>query len=291
MADGYVVAGLGEILWDLLPGGKQLGGAPGNFAYHAKALGAEAWVVSRVGDDELGREILERVGGLGLRVDCLAVDGAHPTGTVSVELDGAGVPKYVIHEHVAWDFIELTEALLRLAGRADAVCYGTLGQRAAHSRRAIRGFLDGTRADCMRVFDVNLRQDFFDREILDTTLWKSTVVKLNEEELPVVASTLGMDGAEAGFAAAVQRRYGAEVVAVTRGGRGSVLYGRDARSAHGGYRVEIVDTVGAGDAFTAALALGLLRGEDLDAINERANRLAAYVCTQKGATPEMPLTA
>jgi len=288
MGDNRVVAGLGEILWDLLPDGKQLGGAPANFAYHAKALGAEAWVVSRVGEDELGREILGRVEGLGLRRDCLTADRAHPTGTVSVELNVEGVPNYVIHEQVAWDFIEATDALLELAGRVDAVCYGTLAQRALKSREAIRSFLGAARPGCMRVFDINLRQNFFDREILDTTLAKSTVVKLSDEELPVVASSLGLDAAEAAFAAAVRRRYGAEVVAVTRGSRGSVLYGPDGHSEHGGYEVEVVDTVGAGDAFTAALAMGLLRGHGLDAINERANRLAAYVCTQKGATPEMP---
>jgi fructokinase len=288
---GHVVAGLGEILWDLLPGGRQLGGAPANFAYHAKAQGADAWVVSRVGDDELGREIVARVDGLALHRDCLTVDTEHPTGTVSVELDGAGVPKYAIHENVAWDFIEATAELLNLAGGADAVCYGTLGQRGRVSRAAIRAFLGATRADCLRVFDINLRQRFFDREILDWTLRKSTVVKLNDEELPVVAATLGIETDQADkFADALRRSYGVKVVALTRGGRGSVLYAAGRWSEHAGFRVDVVDTVGAGDAFTAVLAMGLLRGEDLDAIGERANRVAAYVCTQKGAMPEMPST-
>jgi len=289
---GHIVAGLGEILWDLLPDGKQLGGAPANFAYHTKVLGADAWVVSRVGDDGLGREILARADGLKLQRECLTMDPEHATGTVSVELDGAGVPKYVIHENVAWDFIPVTEELLGLAGRADAVCYGTLGQRGRVSREAIRSFLGATREDCLRVFDINLRQHFFGREILDWTLGKSTVVKLNDEELPVVAATLGFDiGEEDKFVEALQQAYGVKVVAVTRGVRGSVLYAGGRRSEHGGVRVEVVDTVGAGDAFTAALAMGLFRGQDLDEINERANRIAAYVCTQKGATPEMPLTA
>lgn len=193
----HIVAGLGEVLWDLLPDGKQLGGAPANFAYHAKALGAEAWVVSRVGDDGLGREIVARMDGLKLKRECLTVDPEHATGTVSVELDGAGLPKYMIHENVAWDFIPVTDELLDLARRADAVCYGTLGQRGRVSREAIRAFLGTTREDCLRVFDINLRQHFFDREILDWTLRKSTVVKFNDEELPVVAATVGLEAGEA----------------------------------------------------------------------------------------------
>ncbi len=292
---GHIVVGLGEILWDLLPDGKQLGGAPANFAYHAKALGADACVVSRVGDDELGREILERVDALQLRRDCLTLDGGHATGTVSVDLDGAGVPKYVIHENVAWDFIPVTDGLLELAGRADAVCYGTLGQRGEVSRAAIRAFVEATRADCLRIFDINLRQRFFSREVLDWTLKQSSVVKLNDEELPVVMETIkrGTRNSECGMeemVAELQEAYGVKLVALTRGARGSVLHSGGERSEHAGYKVEVVDTVGAGDAFTAAVAMGLLSGQGLEEINERANRVAAYVCSRKGATPEMPLT-
>lgn len=281
-----LVVGLGEILWDLLPDGKQLGGAPANFAYYAGTLGSEAVIASRVGDDELGREVLLRAKSLRLGCACLSVDGAHPTGTVSVTLDSAGSPRYVIHEGVAWDFIETTPELLELAARADAVCYGTLCQRAATSRATIRAFLAATRADCLRVFDINLRQSFFDVEVLETSLRLATVVKLNDEELPVVAETMGLGKEEKQFAEALRKAYGVKLVALTRGGNGSVLLAEGRRSEHPGIRVEVTDTIGAGDAFTAAVARGLLDGDALDTINERANRLAAHVCTQKGAMPE-----
>lgn len=284
-----VVVGLGEILWDLLPGGKQLGGAPANFAYHAKALGADAAVASRVGDDELGREILLRVQEMALGAECLTTDPERPTGTVSVELDSAGVPTYIIHENVAWDYIPVSDALLALAGRTDAVCYGTLCQRMPGSRAAISAFLAATPRACLRIFDINLRQRFFSGPVLEATLARSTVVKLSDEELPMVADTLKLDRREPQFVAALQQAYGTKVVALTRGRHGSRLYAGDTCSDHPGYTVEVIDTVGAGDAFTAALTVGLLSGHALHDINERANRLAAYVCTQKGATPRVNL--
>ena len=283
-----IIVGLGEVLWDLLPGGKQFGGAPANFAYHAAAQGAEAKVVSCVGWDELGEEILARIDAMGLSREHIAVDDAHPTGTVSVELDAQGKPEYIIHTNVAWDFIPKKPAVLAPAKQANAVCFGSLAQRSNVSRDTIRVFLAATPPDCLRIFDINLRQDFYNREIITTSLESANVLKLNDEELPVVAELLSLTGNEETLLASLIERYSLTAIALTKGSKGSVLVSPSERSVHLGVSAEIADTVGAGDSFTAVLATGLLRGWDLDTINDRANRVAAYVCTQSGAAPEMP---
>lgn len=284
----FVLVGLGEVLWDLLPGGRQLGGAPANFAYHARALGSRGIVVSCVGDDYLGREILHRFGELGLECGYIAIDREHPTGTVTVELDAAGKPDYIIHEGVAWDFIPFNPDLQALAGRADAVCFGSLCQRSAVSRETIRRFLEATREDCLRVFDINLRQSYFNADTIHAMLDLSNVLKLNDEELPVVAELLEMEGSESDLLARLIDRYSLYLIALTRAARGSRLARAGKESTHPGYAVKVADTVGAGDSFAAALAVGLLRGESLDRINKRANLLAGYVCTRSGAMPELP---
>lgn len=289
-----LIVGLGEVLWDVLPAGRQLGGAPTNFAYHAAALGARGAVASRVGDDDLGREALGRLDALRVDRRHVGVDRDHPTGTVDVRLDAAGVPRYVIHEHVAWDFLAADDALLDLAARADAVCFGTLAQRSRVSRDAIGAFLRATRDDCLRVFDINLRQSYYDGDVVHDSLSLSGVLKLNEDEVGVVRRLLNPREQDAGDAesavAALMRKYPLRLVAVTRGANGSLLCASDGRrSDHAGFRAEpLADTVGAGDAFTAAVVTGLLAGHDLDRINASANRLAAYVCTQHGATPPIP---
>jgi fructokinase len=288
-----LIVGVGEILWDMLPGGKQLGGAPANFAYHAKALGADAAVVSRVGDDALGREILSRLDVLGLDRSHVSTDPHHATGRVDVQLDAAGVPEYVIHAPAAWDFIPLDcalpgRALLDLAARADAVCFGSLALRSPRSAETISAFVEATRPG-LRVFDVNLRPPFVDGGVIGRLLPTSQVLKLNDAELPRVATLLGIDGDGPAAIGALFERYPLQVVALTRGPGGSVLYARGGRvSDHPGFPTTVADTVGAGDAFTAALVTGLLRGHALDAINAAANRLAAYVCSQRGATPPIP---
>jgi fructokinase len=278
------VVGIGEVLWDLLPAGKQLGGAPANFAFHAGQLGAEAYVVSRVGDDELGREILARLDALGLNRDFVQSDPDHPTGTVDVRLDAKGVPSYVIYEDVAWDWITPTPRMLDLARRADAVCFGTLAQRTPGNAGAIGKFLSSTRADCLRVFDVNFRQHYYDADTVRHPLALSNVVKLNEDEVPVLTALLPKPVELRDF----PRVFDLRVVALTCGPRGSVLFTKDGVFEHAGVPVDVVDTVGAGDAFTAALVMGLLAGRPLDEINDRANRLAAFVCSQPGATPRHP---
>lgn len=284
MARRPVIIGIGEVLWDMLPAGRQLGGAPANFAYHARALGADAYVVSRVGDDEPGHEILRRLDALGLNRQFVSVDGDHPTGRVDVLLDEQGVPSYVIHEDVAWDWITPTAGLLDLARRADAVCYGTLAQRTAGNAWAIGEFLSATREQCSRVFDVNFRQHYYDRETVRESLGGAGVVKLNEDEVPVLTGLLPRPIAPRDF----PRVFGQVAVAVTRGPHGSAIYTKDGVYEHPGVRTKVADTVGAGDAFTAALVMGLLEGHAPDRINSFANRLAAYVCSRPGATPPIP---
>ena len=284
-----VVLGIGEVLWDLLPGGKQLGGAPANFAYHARALGADGFAISCVGDDPLGHELVEQFGRLGLTPRYLAIDRRHPTGTVDVRLDADGKPYFVIHEGVAWDYLPPKTVFNEVTDTAEAVCFGSLAQRAPVSRATIRGLLADLSEGCLRVFDVNLRQRFYSRDVILRGLHAADVVKLNDEELPVIAGLLKLPGDEQeAWMAALVRDYALRLLVLTRGAQGSVLLGPKGRSEHPGAPAKVVDTVGAGDAFTAAVTMGLLRGLHLDAINDYANRVAAYVCGQAGATPRLP---
>ncbi|HUR53111.1 MAG TPA: carbohydrate kinase [Gemmataceae bacterium] len=282
-SDRPLIVAVGEVLWDLLPGGRQLGGAPANFAYHAAQLGADARIVSAVGQDDLGREILAQLVGLGLDVAHVSVEAGNPTGTVTVAL-AAGQPTYAIHQGVAWDFIPTTPAVLELASRADCVCFGTLAQRDDVSRDTIRTVLARTRPETVRIFDVNFRQHYYDRDVVDRSLRSVTALKINEDEVATLSKLLELAGSP------FERFPDLRLVAVTRGARGSELRTREGRvSEHPGERAEpFVDAVGAGDAFTAALAIGLMRGLPLDRVNAIANRVAAYVCTRAGATPQMP---
>jgi fructokinase len=283
-----LVVGLGEVLWDLLPSGRQLGGAPANFAFHAQSLGADARVVSCVGADPLGDGILQHLNDLGLSTENVVVDLVNPTGTVSVELDSDGTPSYVIHKNVAWDFLPLRPKMLSLASEADAVCFGSLGQRSPIARDTISEFLAATRFDCLRIFDINLRQHFFNFDIIESGLNAAKVLKLNDEELPVIAKMLSIQGSEEEMLMSLCRRYGLQLVALTKGAAGSILFTTEQCSVRKGEPVEVVDAVGAGDAFTAALAMGLLAELDLETIHTRAARIARFVCTQHGATPKLP---
>jgi fructokinase len=275
------VLAVGEILWDLLPSGKQLGGAVTNFAYHAHALGADALIISRVGNDPLGCEIIDRLRSLGLSTDGISIDPVAPTGTVSVELQPDGQPRFTIHENVAWDRLEPVANV-----EADAICFGTLGQRCPAARAAICRNISGTSASTLRVFDINLRQHFYSREIIEASLTLADALKLNDAELPVLAAIFGLAGDARSQLATLAQRFDLRAVALTRGAKGSLLLADGAWSEHPGIKVKVVDAVGAGDAFTAAWTLGLLAGEPLDKINEHANKLAAFVCTQPGATPK-----
>ncbi|MCX6366607.1 MAG: carbohydrate kinase [Armatimonadetes bacterium] len=287
-----VIVGIGEVLWDLLPDGKFLGGAPGNFAFHASQLGAEGIVASAVGRDALGDEIIERLDSLGLSTEYVQRNDA-PTGTVTATLDAEGKATYIIHENTAWDQIHIGEddAWGALALRADAVCFGSLAQRTSESRSSIQrfAFLASVRPRCLRIFDINLRQSYYSQEVVDTSLLLADAFKLNDEELPVVAELLELAGNEAELVAALWEKYPSlRVVALTRGASGSTLFTRFRRSDHPGYPLAegvTPDTVGAGDSFTAALAVGLLHFDDLDTLHDKASRLAAFVCSQPGGTP------
>jgi fructokinase len=283
-----LVVGIGEILWDLLPSGKQPGGAPANFAFHARSLGAASAIVSAVGDDEPGREILAALDGRHLDRGAIATVTSVPTGAVTVTLDAEGVPRYVIHRDVAWDFVPWGPRLQELAARADAVCFGTLAQRSDVTRATVGAFLDATGPDCLRVLDLNLRQSFFSRDLIRELLRRSNILKLNDEELRVVAGLFSIAGPETAILERLLEDYPLTLIALTKGQAGSRLFGRGVESVHAGCPVATADTVGAGDAFTAALVTGLLAKKNWNDISDRANRIASYVCTQRGAWPEIP---
>ncbi len=289
MSDGKrTIVGLGELLWDLLPSGKQLGGAPANFAYITNLLGDTGIPASRIGNDSLGEEALQRLNQLGLSPASVQSDPIHPTGSVKVEIDKDGQPRFDILEPVAWDFLEWTPAWQRLAEETDAVCFGSLAQRCSQSRTTICRFLHATRPEAVRVFDVNLRQNFYSHEVLAESMKLANIVKLNHEELPRVVRMLELENcAEPDSARCLLTAHDLDLVCVTRGTGGSILISRDDRCEHPGFKVKVADTVGAGDAFTAALVHEYLRGTHLAQINETANRVGAWVASQSGATPAL----
>jgi fructokinase len=280
------IVGLGEVLWDVFPEAAHFGGAPANFACHAAGLGGDAWVVSAVGRDQLGDDALASLSNKHVHT-LLLQRNDHPTGTVTVTLDAAKQASYVFAADPAWDHIAWNESLALLARKCKAVCFGTLAQRAPVSRRTVREFLENTSPECLRIFDVNLRQNFFSREIVESSLGFANVFKLNNEEVPVVAELLGLPTDEKAFVLSVAQRFDLRTVALTRGSAGSLIWHKGVYDEKKAPKVAVVDTVGAGDSFTAALAIGLLRGEDLSRLHQRAVDVAAFVCTKGGATREL----
>lgn len=283
----YITIGLGELLWDMFPGGKQLGGAPANFAYMTSLLGDEGIVASRVGSDALGRSAGRRLERLGLRSAHLQIDRAYPTGTVNVAVDPTGQPTFEIAESVAWDFFDWTPEWRSLAERADAVCFGSLAQRCPQSRATIRAFLDALGLGATRIFDVNLRQSFYNAEILSESAKLAQIMKVNNDELPIVAKLLAIPFIYDEMRAAhwLRDTFALKLVCITRGAKGSLVVSKDETSEHPGLRVHVADTVGAGDAFTAALVYHYLRGASVTTLNEAANRMGAWVASEVGATP------
>ncbi len=282
------ILAVGEVLWDLLPTGKQLGGAPANFTYQCRSLGADAALITRVGADPLGREVLERFRGLGLPTETVQVDPELPTGTVDVELAADGQPRFTIREHVAWDRIEAGPAALDRAARAGAVCFGSLSQREGPSRSAIRAIVSASRPGALRLLDVNLRPPFVDRDVIAESLELASALKLNDQELPELAAMFGLSADPKTAMTELADRFGLSLVALTRGPHGSLLRSGGEWSEHPGSAVSVRDTIGAGDAFTAALVVGLLLGRPLHEINRHANEVAAFVCSQPGGTPTLP---
>lgn len=281
----YIV-GIGEALWDIFPGGKQLGGAPANFAFHVSQFGLPGLAVSAVGHDALGREMLEVFASKGL--DCLIAEVPFPTGYVDIEVDSAGVPQYVFADNTAWDNIPLTAELEAIARNARAVCFGSLAQRGEVSRQTIRRFLEMMPKNdkTLIVFDVNLRQDYYSAEIVRDSLNLCNVLKINDEELPVVCSLLGYtSGTFREVCRQIMDDFGLRILILTCGVKGSYVFSDEVDSYFPTPKVEVVDTVGAGDSFTAAFIASLLKGDSVLGAHKTAVATAAYVCTQPGAMP------
>ena len=287
MSEPRLILGIGELLWDLLPEGPRLGGAPANFTVMAGRLGNHAAILSRIGRDDLGRKAVEALDGLPAGTEFLQIDPVHETGRVTVALKD-GQPEYTIHQPVAWDFLSLSDQWVRLAERADAVCFGSLAQRSIASKQTIQELIAQTREDCIRIFDVNLRAPFHTSEVVEESLELATVLKMNDAEVPIVMGLLGME-AEADLRSASERLLREfpklRLVAITRGGQGSLLVARNGWHEHPGIAIDVVDTIGAGDAFTAAMTHYLLRGANLATLNEAGNRWGAWVASQSGAMP------
>ena len=275
------MVGFGEVVWDIFPSGPCFGGAPANFACHAAELGADSFLIGAVGEDELGAKALAELKKYGVDVTHVSRIG-HPTGNVCVSLVD-GEPQYEISSEVAWDFCEWTAGLELMAPGVDAVCFGTLFQRSSVSRETLNRFLALTREDCLRVFDVNLRQQFWTNDIIVDSLNAANVLKLNRDELPIVAAAAGISGSVDVAVDELLRAFKLQMIALTRGSAGSLLATATRRDSIAAEAVEVVDAVGAGDAFTACVTMGMLHNLDLPVINRLASKLASRVCEHSGA--------
>ena len=284
-----IVVGMGEALWDVLPEGKKIGGAPANFAYHVSQFGLPSCVVSAIGDDALGKEIIENFTSKGL--DQLIAEVPYPTGTVQVEIDQTGIPLYDIKENVAWDNIPYTEHLDALAKRTKAVCFGSLAQRNVVSRETINHFLDTMPKDddSLIVFDVNLRQGFYNKEILCKSMQNCNILKINDEELITVSRMFGYPGIDLQDKCWILLgKYNLKMLILTCGINGSSVFTPGNVSFQPTPKVEVTDTVGAGDSFTAAFIASILKGKSVTEAHTIAVKTSAFVCTQKGAMPILP---
>jgi fructokinase len=284
-----VIAGIGEVLWDVYPDAAHFGGAPANFACHAASLGAEAWMVSAVGADELGDRALDSLGQRGVECASVTRDPKHATGRVLVTLDAKGQASYEFAADTAWDHLSWSDQRASLARRCDAVCFGTLGQRSPISRDTIRRFVEATPLTALKVFDVNLRQHFYDAETIESSLQIASALKLNGEELPIVAELCGIKArAPRDILMELMSRYELRFAALTHGPDGALLIAAGEESECPAVPTTVVDTVGAGDAFTATLVFDFLRGLPVVEINRHANAVASFVCSQPGAGSPLP---
>ena len=293
----YVI-GLGEALFDCLPTGRKLGGAPANFAYHVSQFGFDSCAISAIGDDELGQEIVDTFNTVGLHYCLPKVD--YPTGTVQVTLNDQGVPQYEICLGVAWDNIPLTDELLEIAQHAKAVCFGSLAQRSEVSRKSINAFLEATPKDTLKVFDINLRQNWYSKEVIESSLHHCNILKINDEELDIVAPMLMQLSTNPNALIATDKTktlraclalialYDLDMVILTCGTNGSYVITKNKCNFLETPKVEVADTVGAGDSFTAAFIAKLLQGASIEEAHEIAVKVSAFVCTQSGAMPILP---
>ncbi len=282
-----VIVGIGEILWDVFPKGKVMGGAPANFVYHASQFGLEGYAVSAIGNDMLGLEIIESL--QEKELNYLIEKTPFPTGTVHVTLDSMGTPKYEITEHVAWDNIPFTTEMEALSRRTKTVCFGTLAQRSKVSRNTINRFLDTMPTDAYKVFDINLRQHFYTRELIEYSLLRCNILKINDDELSIVGQLFNwIDKTELQMSRMLLENYELEMVVLTKGAVGSYVITKTETSYKKTPLIVVADTVGAGDSFTASFIVSLLNGKSIEEAHQFAVEVSAFVCTQHGAMPLLP---
>ena len=284
-----VIVGIGEALWDVLPEGKKIGGAPANFAYHVSQFGLDSLVISAIGKDKLGEEIIENFNEKELTYHLPEVE--YPTGTVQVEIDQVGVPQYNIKENVAWDNIPFTKELEKIAKQTQAVCFGSLAQRSVVSRNTILSFLDAMPNDdnVLKVFDINLRQGFYSKEIICESLRRCNILKINDEELVTVSRLKGYPGIDLQDKCWILLgKYNLKMLILTCGVNGSYVFTPGNVSFQPTPKVEVADTVGAGDSFTATFISSIIKGMPVEEAHKKAVQVSAYVCTQNGAMPVLP---
>lgn len=285
--DNRYVVGLGEALWDVLPEGKKLGGAPANFAYHVGQFGLNSVAVSALGEDALAEETIQQLEEKNLHYEMPRVP--YSTGTVQVELDSEGIPTYDIKENVAWDNIPFTKSIEGIARNSRAVCFGSLAQRNVVSRETIRQFLDCTPSDCLKIFDINLRQQFYTKELIQTSLTRCNILKINDEELALIARMFGYPGLDLeNKCYLILGKYNLDMLVLTCGTNGSYVFTPGSVSFQPTPKVDVADTVGAGDSFTGSFVASILKGKTVAEAHQRAVEVSAFVCTQDGAMPVLP---
>ena len=286
MEKRYVV-GLGEVLWDVLPDGKKLGGAPANFAYHAGQFGLDTIAISALGEDALAEETIAALENNGLQY--LMPRVPYPTGTVQVTLSGDGIPAYEIKEGVAWDNIPYTPEIAEVAKNCKAVCFGSLAQRNITSWATIRQFLDDTPEDCLKIFDINLRQQFYTKNVIEESFKRCNVLKINDEELVIINRMFGYEGLDMrGSCEKMLAEYNLKMLVLTCGTNGSYVFAPGLTSFQETPKVKVADTVGAGDSFTGSFCASVLAGKSLEEAHRTAVKVSAFVCTQNGAMPKVP---
>lgn len=282
-----VIVGLGEALWDCLPDGSKLGGAPANFAYHASQFGNDAYAISAIGNDALGDQTLKEFDEKHLKYVMPRVD--YPTGTVQVELDEEGIPTYDIKQNVAWDNIPFTPEIENVAKHCGCVCFGSLAQRNKISRDTIHRFIDTTPMSCLKIFDINLRQNFYTKEIIQESLKACDILKINDEELVTIGRLFGYPGLDIeNKCYLILGKYNLKMLVLTCGTNGSYVFAPGVKSYQPTPKVEVDDTVGAGDSFTGSFASAILAGMPIKEAHKLAVEVSAFVCTQPGAMPKLP---
>lgn len=282
-----LVVGLGEVLWDMLPEGRKIGGAPVNFAYHAGQFGIDTMAVSAIGNDKLGEDTIAEMNGKHLNHIFPSVP--YPTGSVQVSLDEKGVPAYDIKENVAWDNIPFTNEIESVARNCRAVCFGSLAQRNTVSRNTIRKFIESTPSGCIRIFDINLRQNFYTSNVIHDSLELCNILKINDEEIMLVSRMFNYDSSNIeNVCRTIMEDFSLEMVILTCGTKGSYIFTKGGVSFMPTPKVNVADTVGAGDSFTGSFCAAILRGLPVAEAHKKAVEVSAYVCTQNGAMPEIP---